>query len=94
MFFLVLFFKFTNIIFKPSNFGNGYSISGLQMAVVVKNTPAKAEDVRDVSSIPRWGRFSGGENGNPLQSSCLGNPMDRGTWQATVYGIAKESGMT
>ena len=51
---------------------------------MVKNTPAKAGDTRDVSSIPGWGRFPGGGNGNPLQSSCLGNAMDRETRQATV----------
>ena len=40
--------------------------------------------------IPRWGRSLGEGNGNPLQYSCLGNPMDRGAWQATVHGAAKE----
>ena len=39
--------------------------------------------------IPRWGRFSGEGNGNPLQYSCLENPMDGGAWQATVHGVAK-----
>ena len=63
----------TDILFQAS-----------QVALVVKNMPAKAGDIRDVSSIPRWGRFPGGGNGNPLQSSCLGNPMDRETRQATV----------
>ena len=43
----------------------------------------------DVGSIPGSGRFTGGGNGNPLQYSCLGNHMDRGAWQATVYGVAK-----
>ena len=43
-------------------------------------------------SIPGLGRSSGEGNGNPLQYSHLENPMDRGTWQATVHGVAKESG--
>ena len=38
--------------------------------------------------------YTGGGNGNPLQYSCLGNPIDRGTWQATVHGVTKESDMT
>ena len=52
----------------------------------VKNLPANAGDT---GSIPRLGRSSGEQNGNPLQYSCLGNPMDRGTWQATVHGVSK-----
>ena len=57
---------------------------------MVKNPPANSEDVRDESSIPGSGRSPGEGNGNPLQYSCLGNPMDRGVWQATVHGVAKE----
>ena len=49
-----------------------------QVALVVKNPPANAEDVRNVGSIPRLGRSPGEGNGNPLQYSCLENPMDRG----------------
>ena len=55
---------------------------------VVKNLPAKA-DVRDKGLIPGLGRSPGGEHGNHLQYSCLENPADRGTWQATVYRVAK-----
>ena len=44
----------------------------------------------DVGLIPGWGRFSGEGNSNPLQYSCLGNPMDRGAWWATVHGVTKE----
>ena len=59
---------------------------------VVKNLPANA---RDMGSIPGLGRFPGEGNGNPLQYSCLKNPMDRGeAWQATVHGIAKETDRT
>ena len=51
--------------------------------LAVKNTAASAGDARDVSSIPGWGSLGVG-SGNPLQYSCLGNPMDRGAWWATV----------
>ena len=54
------------------------------MALVVKNLPANAGDRGDPDSIPESGRFPGGENGNPLQYSCLENPMDRGPWRAIV----------
>ena len=56
---------------------------------VVKNQPANAGDIGDVSSIPVLGRSPGEGNGNQLEYSCLGNPMDRGTSQATVHGVAK-----
>ena len=49
-----------------------------QAALVVKNPLANAGDVRDVGSIPEWGRSPGGGHGNPLQYSCLENPMDKG----------------
>ena len=49
-----------------------------QVALVVKNLPANAGDKRDLSSIPGLGRSSGGGHGNPLQYSCLENPMDGG----------------
>ena len=48
-----------------------------------------AYNAGDMGSVPEWGRSPGGGNGNPLQYSCLGNPMDRGAWWATVHGIAK-----
>ena len=56
---------------------------------MVKNLPASAGDIRDLGSIPGSGRFPGGGHGNPLQYSCLENPMDRGAWQATVHRVAK-----
>ena len=59
-------------------------VSNNQVALVVKNLPVNAGDVRDVSSIPGSGRFPGGAHGNPLQYSCLENAMDRGAWWATV----------
>ena len=58
---------------------------------VVKNTPANAEDT---GWVPGSGRSPEERNGNPLQYSCLGNPMDRGAWWAIVHGVAKESDTT
>ena len=52
------------------------------------------EDAGDAGPVPGWGRSPGGGYGNPLQYSCLGNPMDRGTWQATAPGGRKESERT
>ena len=48
----------------------------------------------DMDSVPGWRRSPGEGNGDPLQYSCLGNPMDRGAWRATVHKVAKESDMT
>ena len=56
---------------------------------MVKNPPANAGDVSDTGLIPGLGRSPGGGNGNPLQYSCLGNPMDREAWWATAPGLAK-----
>ena len=56
---------------------------------MVKNPPANAGDVRDVGLIPGSERSPGEGNGNPLQYSCLENPMDGGAWLATVHGAAK-----
>ena len=61
------------------------------MARVVKDPPAEAGDARDTGSIPGSGRSPGEGDGNPLQYSCLGSPMDRGAWWTTVHGVAKES---
>ena len=60
-----------------------------QVVLVVKNPPDNAGAAGDASLIPGLGRSAGGGNGNPLQYSCLQNPMDRGAWQATDYSIAK-----
>ena len=64
-----------------------------QLALAVKNPPPNAGDIGDVGSVPGLGRSPGGGNSNPLQYSCLENPMDRGAWWATVKGH-KESVMT
>ena len=58
---------------------------------VVKNSPA---DTGDAVSVPELERSPGEGNGNPLQYCCLGNPMDRRAWRATVHGVAKESDVT
>ena len=59
--------------------------------LVVKNPPVNAADIRDAGSILGSGRSSGGGHRNPLWYACLENPMDRGDWWATIYGVAKES---
>ena len=60
-------------------FGNNYRVQGASQVVLeVRNPPAKAGDMRDVGLIPGSGRFPGEGHGNPLQYSCLENPMDRG----------------
>ena len=58
-----------------------------QVALAIKNPPAKAGGIKD--SIPGSGRSPGEGHGNPLWYSCLENPMDRGAWRATVHGVAK-----
>ena len=59
------------------------------MALVVKNPPANAGDVRDLGLIPQSGRSPGGGHGNPGQYSCLENLMDREAWWATIHRVAK-----
>ena len=59
------------------------------MALVVKNMPANAGDIRDEGSIPGLERSSGGGHENPLQYSCLENRMDRGVWWVTVHRVTK-----
>ena len=59
------------------------------MVLVVKNPPANAGNAGGDGSIPWWERSPGEGNGNPLQYSWLGNPMNRGAWQAIVHGITK-----
>ena len=56
---------------------------------MVRNLSANARGLRDVGSIPGWGRFPGGGHGNSLQYSCLENPMDRGAWRAIVHRVSK-----
>ena len=60
-----------------------------QLALVVKNLPDNARDIRDMGSIPRSGRSPRKGHGNPLQYSCLENPMDREARQAIVHRVTK-----
>ena len=66
----------------------------VQHSVAVKKQSAHAGDAGDRGSIPGLRRSPGGGNGKPLQDACLENPMDRGSWQATIHGIANESDTT
>ena len=66
-----------------------FSFRGFPCGARVKNLPANAGDSRDVDLIPGSGRFSRGTNDNPLQYSCLENPINRGAWRVTVHGVAK-----
>ena len=70
---------------------NSVKEQGMVVQWLKKNPPANAEDK---GSIPGSRRFPGEGNGNPLQYSCLGNPIDRGAWQATGHGVTKESDIT
>ena len=56
---------------------------------MVKNPPADAEDAGDTGLIPGLGRSLEGEHGNPLQCSCLENPMDRGAWRLQSTGLQR-----
>ena len=70
--------------------GHTYSpLRGFPGVTVVKNPPANAGDTRDAGSIPGSGRSPGDGNGNSLQYSCLGSPMDRGAWWTIVHGVKK-----
>ena len=60
-----------------------------QVALVIKNQPASAGDIRDAGSVLGLGRSPGGGHGSPLQYSCLENPMGRGVWRAMVHRVAK-----
>ena len=66
-----------------------WAFGASQVALVVKNLPANAGEIRDMGSIPGLGRSPGGGHGHPLQYSCLENPMDRGARRSTVHNVAK-----
>ena len=63
--------------------------TGFPRGASVKIPLANAGDIRDVGSTPGSGRSPGGGHGSPLQNSCLENPMDRGTWRATVHSVTE-----
>ena len=75
--------------FLKTIFRSSLSYLGFPVDSVVKSLPANGGDTGDMSSIPGPGRSSEGGNGNSLWHSCLGNPMDRGVWWATVHGVKK-----
>ena len=64
-------------------------LKGFPGGLVVKNPKATAVDIRDTGLIPGFRRSPGGRNGNPLQYSCLENPMERGAWRAVVHRVPK-----
>ena len=72
-----------------SIFQMSFVYPGFPGGASVKSLPANARDARDTGSTPGSGRSPGGEDGNPLQYSCLENPMDWGAWQATAHRVAK-----
>ena len=74
---------------SPGLIGERYLYWAYQVVLKVKNLPANARDGRASSAVPGLGRSPGGGHGNPLQRSCLENPMDRAAWQATVLRVTK-----
>ena len=74
-------------IFPGKGTGVGCHCLLRQVVLVVKNLPANAVDIRDSGSIPGSGRSPEEGNGNPLQYSCLENPMGKGAWWAAVHGL-------
>ena len=73
----------------PNHSYHLHPFQGFPVGAVVKNPCAKAEGARDAGLNPGSGRCPEEGNGNPLQYSCLENPMDRGAWRATVQGVTK-----
>ena len=71
------------------NFYIIYLSRASSVALLVKNPPANAGDIRDVGLSPGSVRCPGGGQGNPLQYSCLKNPKNRGSWQATVHMVTE-----
>ena len=72
----------------------GQSKGGLPWQLSGKESACQCRDAGDVGSVPGSGRSPEEGTGNSLQYSCLGNPMDRGAWQATIHLVTKESDMT
>ena len=98
MFFFQIHAAFVELLLRREILGfNGNSSSTYlphtykvpRTSLVAQTVKCLAYNVGDLGSIPGLGRSSGEGNGNPLQYSCLENPMDRGVWWATVHGVAK-----
>ena len=66
-----------------------YRVWASQVALEINDPPVNVGDARDTGSIPGSGRSPGGRHGNPLQYSCLENPMDREAWWSIVHRVAK-----
>ena len=77
------------VSYNSSQFWHYLHKDGLPGALVVKSPPANVRDIKDLGSIPGSGRSLGGGHGNPLQYSCLENPMDRGAWWARVHRVTE-----
>ena len=78
---VIMLLKYVLLCMKNNN--------GFPNGSVVKNPPANASDTGDTGALPGSGRSLGGGNGNPLQYSCLRNPMDRGAWWVTVHELER-----
>ena len=65
------------------------SESVIQASLLAQESACQMQEMQETGSVPGLGRSPGEGNGNPLQYSCLGNPMDRGAWQATVHGVTR-----
>ena len=78
-----------SLLVVPHFPGTQTSFQASQVVLVIKNPPANAGDIRDMGLTPVSGRSPGGGHGNPLQYSCLENPMDRGAWWLKVHGASK-----
>ena len=88
-------YKLFAVLIKGNSLYNLFpSFGGFPGGAVVESLPAIARDTRDMSLIPELGRTPGIGNGNPLQCSFLGNPVDRGAWWATVPGVTEELDVT
>ena len=85
---------FTDVVSYILSVSNYLLFWGFLGGLVVKNPSANAGVAGDVCSVAGLGRSLRGGNDNPLSYSCLGNPMERGAWQAIVHGGRKESDMT
>ena len=83
-----------HVYYKPIFLRKIYEYMGFPGGSVVKHPLANAGDIRDVGLIPGLCRSLGEGDGNPLQDSCLGNPMARGAWWSTVHGVEKDLDMT
>ena len=88
--FYIIFCRMAEILAMNRIYASWWDGRDFSSGSKVKNLPANAGEAEDLGSILWSGKSPGGGNGNPLQYSCLGNPMDRGAWRATVHGVTKE----